>query len=211
VAVDPVDAVRGLDIRNHLLGGKAVFDLGRFFAPAVIALLEKFMASPQGVYLRNEYAFIEDYKKGWDSAPFKPTHLTVDSVVVQSGHVLLVQRDARPGEGLWALPGGFVGQEEKLLDGAIRSLKDKTKIKVPTPVLYGSVKAQAEIDAPVRSDRGRTVTHAFYIELRGENELPKVKEGMNTRQCYWCPLAKLNPEVMFDDHYFIIQKMIGVL
>lgn len=211
VTVEPLEGANGLVIRNHLLGGGNVSGVKGQLGKEVATILEKFMSSKDGQYLKDEHNFIETYKRGWENAPFKPTHLTVDAVVIQSGHVLLVQRDARPGEGLWALPGGFIGQEEKLLDGAIRSLKEKTKIKVPTPVLYGSVKDQAVFDAPFRSDRGRTVTHAFHIELRGESELPKVKEGTNTRQCYWCPLAKLNPEIMFDDHYFIIQKMIGIL
>jgi hypothetical protein len=30
-------------------------------------------------------------------------------------------------------------------------------------------------DDPFRSARGRTITHAFHIELRGEDELPKIK------------------------------------
>jgi bifunctional NMN adenylyltransferase/nudix hydrolase len=80
---------------------------------------------------------IEKYKESWKAAPFPPTFVTVDAVVVQSGHVLLVKRKAMPGAGLWALPGGFLNQEETLLDGAIRELKEETKIKVPVPVLKG--------------------------------------------------------------------------
>ena len=66
--------------------------------------------------------------------------MTVDAVVVQSGHILLVKRGDMPGKGLWALPGGFLNQEETMLDGAIRELKEETKIKVPVPVLKGSIK-----------------------------------------------------------------------
>jgi bifunctional NMN adenylyltransferase/nudix hydrolase len=112
---------------------------------------------------------------------------------------------------LYALPGGFIGHEELLSDSIIRKLKEETQIKVPVPVLLGSIKNQVVFDAPFRSDRGRTITHAFYIELRNEKTLPKIKHGGEAENCIWMPLGKLNSMEMFEDHYFIIQKMVGVI
>ena len=44
-----------------------------------------------------------------------------------------------PRKGLWALPGGFVNA---LLTRLFRELVEETGLKVPVPVLRGSVKAQ---------------------------------------------------------------------
>jgi bifunctional NMN adenylyltransferase/nudix hydrolase len=55
--------------------------------------------------LKAEAEFIAGYRKAW-SAPYPVTFVTVDAVVVHSGHLLLVRRRSEPGRGLWALPGG---------------------------------------------------------------------------------------------------------
>lgn len=165
----------------------------------------------RGEYLQlcNEQQFISKYKKAWDAAPYPPTFITVDAVVIQSGHVLLVERRAEPGKGLLALPGGFVDQHERLVDACLRELKEETKLKVPAPVLKGSIKESQVFDDPHRSMRGRTITHAFYIELEPNSELPKVKGGDDASKAFWLPLSDLNPEHLFEDHYFIIQKLLG--
>ncbi len=160
--------------------------------------------------IKGEQAFVTRYKSAWDSAPYAPTFVTVDAVVVQSGHVLMVERKARPGKGLLALPGGFIDHSEKLVDGCLRELREETRLKVPAPVLKGSIKSQQVFDDPYRSARGRTITHAFYIELAPNKALPKVKGGDDAKHALWVPLADLDPTQIFEDHYFIIQEMTGM-
>lgn len=154
--------------------------------------------------LQDEYRYVLDYKKKWKYSPFPPTFVTVDAVVVQSGHVLLVKRKSFPGKGLWALPGGFLNQEEKIEDGMIRELREETRIKVPAPVLRGNIKAREVFDDPNRSSRGRTITHAFLIHLPPDLELPKVKGSDDAEKAKWVPLAAVRRDQMFEDHYDII-------
>lgn len=203
--------ITGTELRAHMFKGGAVADISKYLPEPLVSSLTQFMASDDGQNLQQEHHFIELYKKGWENVPFAPTHVTVDAVVIQSGHVLLVKRGAQPGKGLLALPGGFIHQEETLLNAMVRKLKDETQIKVPVPVLLGSVKDSCVFDAPFRSARGRTITHAFHIELRGENELPKIKGSSDSSNCFWLPLAQLDSTQMFEDHYFIIQQMLGTL
>ncbi|WP_221800872.1 bifunctional nicotinamide-nucleotide adenylyltransferase/Nudix hydroxylase [Oceanobacter mangrovi] len=158
-----------------------------------------------------EIAFVNRYRKAWQAAPYAPTFVTVDAVLVQSGHILLVERKASPGKGLWALPGGFVDQQERLLDACLRELREETRLKVPAPVLKGSIRRQSVYDDPFRSSRGRTITHAFYIELEPSNSLPKVRGSDDAKQARWVPLGDIQPQDLFEDHYFIIQDMIGVI
>lgn len=159
--------------------------------------------------LVEEIAFVNKYRAAWDAAPYAPIFVTVDAVVVQSGHLLLIERRAYPGKGLWALPGGFVDPHERLKDACLRELREETRLKVPLPVLAGSIQRQRVYDDPYRSARGRTITHAFYIELKASASLPKVKGGDDARLARWVPLAEIEPGRLFEDHYFIIQDLLG--
>ncbi|MEJ2406783.1 MAG: bifunctional nicotinamide-nucleotide adenylyltransferase/Nudix hydroxylase, partial [Candidatus Thiodiazotropha sp.] len=120
--------------------------------------LQRFVASETYRRIREEQAFIADYRAGWANAPYEPTFVTVDAVVVQSGHVLLVTRKAFPGKGQLALPGGFIQSDERLAHAMLRELREETRLKVPAPVLMGSVRHQQVFDSPNRSTRGRTIT-----------------------------------------------------
>lgn len=161
--------------------------------------------------LHEEAGFIDKYKKQWEAAPYPPTFMTADALVVQSGHILLVERRSMPGRGLWALPGGFVDPKETLLDACVRELREETRLKVPEPVLRGSRHSQHTFDDPYRSARGRTITQAFYFQLKSDaTGLPKVKGGDDAAQAFWLPLAELDSKKMFEDHYAIIMKMVGL-
>lgn len=171
--------------------------------------LNEFLTSDEYKALHDEHVFISKFKEKWSHSPHPATYVTVDAVVVQSGHVLLVERCSYPGKGLWALPGGFVGHDEKLLDACIRELRQETRLKVPEAVLRGAIKKSEVFDEPNRSTRGRTITHAFYFMLQPAEQLPLVKGGNKINKAFWMPLAKLKSNKMFEDHYHIIKSMVG--
>lgn len=171
--------------------------------------MSSFRRSEAYVATREEFEFIERYRTPYKALPYPPVFVTVDAVVVQSGHVLLVERRARPGKGLMALPGGFIGADEKIEDAVIRELREETRLKVPDPVLRGSLIESRVFDDPHRSARGRTITHAFYFRLKDAIELPKVKGGDDAKSAQWYPIGELQRELFFEDHYSIITKMIG--
>lgn len=144
--------------------------------------------------------------------PYPPTFATVDAVVVQSGHVLLVKRKAEPGIGLWALPGGFLNPNETLLNGAIRELKEETKIKVPERLLkkMGENAPHKTFDDPHRSTRGRTLTTAFFFDLGDDNKLPKVVGSDDAEKAVWVPFDKVNRQEMFEDHFAICDYFLNI-
>ena len=157
----------------------------------------------------NEREYIENYKKPYAAFPYKPYFITTDALVICSGHILLVTRRSYPGKGLLALPGGFLNQDEFIIDGTIRELREETKIKVPAPVLKGNITKTQVFDHPKRSARGRVVTHCSLIELP-PGELPKVKGSDDASKAQWVPLSKLESSKMFEDHYQIISVMLGI-
>lgn len=210
VSVPNVDGINATDIRNCLFGNCDFAALDNIPDTARDAMNKVIVAGGKigGFWdtLFNEYHMIKKYKEAWKAAPFPPTFMTVDAVVVQSGHILLVKRGDMPGKGLWALPGGFLNQEETMLDGAIRELKEETKIKLPVPVLKGSIKESKTFDAPNRSARGRTITQAFYIDLGFDEKLPKVKGSDDAEKAFWVPLNEVvaQRDKFFEDHFHII-------
>src|SRR5207237_5286194 len=136
------------------------------FVPETVAkYLDVFKETEFFPTLKNEFEYLQKYRADtrFVGVPFEPVFLTTDAVVVQSGHVLVVRRRVHPGKGLLALPGGFLKADATLEDSAIRELKSETQIRVPVPVLKGSIKASHVFDHPERSQRGRTVTFAYYI------------------------------------------------
>jgi len=212
VEVADVGGINATDIRKTILTPMDYTDfeeLGYVMPEESLSLVAGILGKPELQVVRAEYAMVKKYKKSWESAPFPPTFMTVDAVVVQSGHILLVKRGDMPGKGLWALPGGFLNQDETMLDGAIRELKEETKIKVPVPVLKGSIKGSKTFDAPNRSSRGRTITQAFFIDL-GVGELPKVKGSDDAEKAFWVPFKDVKQEKMFEDHFHIIDNFINI-
>ena len=212
VEVADVGGINATDIRKALFEGDLtdVYDWRSFMPKEAKAVIKPIVNSTKDFeVLVQEYNMVKKYKEAWKAAPFPPTFMTVDAVVVQSGHILLVKRGDMPGKGLWALPGGFLNQDETMLDGAIRELKEETKIKVPVPVLKGSIKESKTFDAPNRSSRGRTITQAFYINL-GFGDLPKVKGSDDAEKAFWVPFNKVKQEKMFEDHFAIIDYFLNI-
>lgn len=179
--------------------------------PPVFDFIRAFRKTEAYAQTLDEFRHIETYRAAWAHAPYPPTFVTVDAVVAHSGHVLLVKRKAQPGRGLWALPGGFVGQHETLRDAALRELREETRLKIPAPALRGSLRGEKVFDHPDRSQRGRTITHAFYFEFPG-GDLPPVRGGDDAARARWVPVSEIQAmrASLFEDHFFILEHFLGV-
>jgi bifunctional NMN adenylyltransferase/nudix hydrolase len=160
--------------------------------------------------LCQEWRFIQDYKAMWAAAPYPVTFVTTDAVVVKSGHVLMVRRKANPGKGLLALPGGFLQQNCKIVDSALKELKEETRIRVPREELMKHLHDEKVFDHPNRSLRGRTITHAFYFELP-PGELPYVKGDDDAEHAMWIPITELysRDDEIYEDHLHIVNYFYG--
>ncbi len=217
VDVKHTETLSATELRRYLFSaghidfhGSLLMLRGNVPAP-VFEMLEAFRKnSPAYDQLVAEYRFIDQYKAAWKDAPYPPTFVTTDAVVVHSGHVLLVRRRAEPGKGLWALPGGFVSQDEGLLESCLRELREETRLKIPVPVLKGSLKGQHVFDHPERSQRGRTITHAYHFDFPA-GELPEVRGGDDADKARWIPVSEaleMGP-TLYEDHLHILEFFLG--
>lgn len=157
--------------------------------------------------LKVEHQQLKAYKQLWVTAPFPPTFVTTDAVVMQSGHILLIRRKDAPGKGLWALPGGFLGETETVFDSCIRELREETGIKVPEIILRKAKAGYQYFDDPARSLRGRTITHAFFFKLDDAQELPHIRGNDDADKAQWFSLAEIEnmSTRIFEDHFDIIE------
>lgn len=216
VEADQVERFNATEFRAAYYENK---DLSKCVAEGQIAqsthrFLAKFKQTPEFANVAVEYDVVQQDKKKWASAPYPVTFVTTDAVVVSSGHVLMVQRKFHPGKGLLALPGGFLDIEQTLLESMLRELKEETRLKVPLPVLRGSVVDSKVFDKVDRSLRGRTITHAYYLELAPDPNspgLPLVKGGDDAKKAQWISLADIDDlkSQIFEDHYDIIRHFIS--
>ncbi len=126
--------------------------------------------------------------------------LTTDAVVFgydpEDGiSILLVQRKYDPFKGQWALPGGFVKENESLEAAVERELKEETGVSVDfLEQLY-------TFGLPERDPRGRIVSVAYYGMVRKSDfHLYAATDAQDAQWFSWNEL----PELGFD-HIDIIE------
>jgi len=181
-----------------------------YVSSGVVDYLESFKLTQSFKNLKEEYDYVRKYQASWNGAPFPPTFVTVNCVVIKSGHVLAVRRKVSPGRHLIALPGGFLNHSETILDGALRELKEETGIKLPKEELGKAITEAKVFDYPERSIQERTITHAFLIDL-GDGHLPLVKGSDDADKAWWMSFRDFNTREneFFEDHFYITSHFIN--
>ncbi|MCL2644279.1 MAG: bifunctional nicotinamide-nucleotide adenylyltransferase/Nudix hydroxylase [Betaproteobacteria bacterium] len=175
--------------------------------PSAVALyLEYWRTQPAFAAMREEHETIEADKQQWGLGPF----VTLDAVVTVAGYVLLVRRKNPPGKGLWAIPGGFLEGRERLLQGAIRELKEETRLAIAETELAQACRKVAVCDHPSRSQRGRVITHAHWFDLPLPT-IPIVAGADDAAEACWFPITDLPgmETELFEDHFMILDRFLG--
>ncbi len=136
--------------------------------------------------------------------PHARPSVTVDNIVIGSDgqnppSVLLIKRGRQgtPFYGCWALPGGFVDENEDLEVAARRELREETHIEVAGPIYQIGA-----FGTPGRDPRGHVISIAYlsYVPLS-----TPFHADDDAKEAKWWPLNAL-PELAFD-HAKIIQEV----
>jgi len=112
----------------------------------------------------------------------------------ESLQVLLIRRKYPPFQGMWAIPGGFVGIAESLDDAARRELEEETGVRdVYLEQLY-------TFGRPDRDPRGRVITVAYFALVPAAAILPR--PGDDAAEARWWSTHVLPP--LAADHADIL-------
>ncbi|NQT49825.1 NUDIX hydrolase [Candidatus Kuenenbacteria bacterium] len=99
--------------------------------------------------------------------------------------VLLVERRYAPGIGQWAIPGGFVREDESLEEAALRELNEETGLSRSSYLeqlyTFGEVK---------RDPRGRVISTAYMV-LVSEPEKIRLKASDDAINAKWFAISGL--------------------
>ncbi|MES2811150.1 MAG: NUDIX hydrolase [Bacteroidota bacterium] len=121
--------------------------------------------------------------------------VTVDIILVKKDTLLLIKRLKDPYKDCWALPGGFVDENEDLLDAAKRELMEETNVSVDKLEQIGA------FGKPFRDPRSHTVSVAYFGRV-GEDTIAVAAD--DAKEARWFPINDL-PELAFD-HKEIIEE-----
>lgn len=194
---------------------------------ATLAFMEEFRETEHFERLMKDYAAELRYHAEWGH--MEP-HLTADAVVIQSGHVLIIERGGEYGYGMRAMPGGFLEKKRKetLLQASYRECFEETSLFIETDIdhfgsgydikvdgiskaryqrLLPHLRGRELFDDPNRSRRGAIVTQAHIYKLP-DGPLPRVIAADDAKDAYWLPISEIKTDEFFEDHAAIIEKMI---
>jgi 8-oxo-dGTP diphosphatase len=123
--------------------------------------------------------------------------VTVDNVIVRTldseKELLLIKRKNNPFKDFWALPGGFVDENEDLEDAARRELQEETNINVSEIHQVGAY------GKPGRDPRSHVVSIAYFAEVANNLE---AKAQDDAKEVNWFNIKKL-PNLAFDHENII--------
>lgn len=126
--------------------------------------------------------------------------LTVDAALVTREllpRVLLIRRKHDPFAGSWALPGGFVEENERLADAARREVREETGVEV------AELEPLYTAGDPGRDPRGWTVSVVYLARVDFDAVRPVAADDAG--EVGWFPLDAL-PALAFD-HAMILERV----
>ncbi|GAB1823422.1 NUDIX hydrolase [Herbidospora sp. RD11066] len=143
----------------------------------------------------------EEWLKAYGPRAYYDAAVTVDLVIFtirnEELHVMLIERGQPPYEGMWALPGGFVLEEEDLPEAAARELSEETGLD---HVWHEQLKT---FGRPGRDPRTRVFTVAYLAFLP---QLPEPVAGSDAAKAAWTPLAATEGMKLAFDHADILAE-----
>jgi 8-oxo-dGTP diphosphatase len=119
---------------------------------------------------------------------FRNPSASVTVCILRDGKVFLTKRAFPPGEGLWAIPGGYIEFEEDFLTAGVREMKEETGLDV-------KITAIINIESSFISPKWHLLNICLLAEVLG-GELTGCAEF---EAFYWHVLSDPLPEMAFPE------------
>lgn len=149
--------------------------------------------------MSRNYTYVEGAEFPWQYR-YEHMAVTTDCVIFTYDDwklkVLLVQRGGDPYKGDWALPGGFLRNDETAHEGALRELREETGLEASAIVELGVF---SKVD---RDPRERVITIAWYALVKPAD----VTGGDDAEQAAWFSIDEL-PDLAFDHKEILAAAM----
>lgn len=153
---------------------------------------------------RTEQEYLKHYNIHDYELPLVSVDVAIFTLLENKLHILLVERADFPHKGRWALPGGFIKQDQDkdLHTTALRTLNQKTGVKTP------HLEQVATIGNAKRDPRGWSVT-ALYMALI--SYAPTAAFIASVQDARWWPLDAALKQPLAFDHKELINQARGRL
>lgn len=126
---------------------------------------------------------------GANSRPLVAVDVVIFGLRDNDLQVLLVRRRRSPQQGMWAIPGGAIGQDEALEAAALRTLEEETGLAdVYLEQLY-------TFGEPDRDPRERVITVAYFAAVPATSIVPRAAD--EAERVRWWSIYNL-PQLAFD-------------
>jgi 8-oxo-dGTP diphosphatase len=126
--------------------------------------------------------------------------VAVDLVVRRNGEVLFIKRKYPPFQGMLALPGGFVEEDEAVETAAIRELEEETGLIVSVQHL----RLIGVFSAPRRDPRQRVISIAYACDV---SDFATARAGDDAAEALWLPVEKAIEMGLAFDHPRILSHI----
>jgi bifunctional NMN adenylyltransferase/nudix hydrolase len=175
--------------------------------------LKKFYNTDIFYKLKKEHSHVTFYCSGFG---YPTIYVTADCLVKYRNKFLFIKRKSDYGNGLIAIPGGFVDQNETVLQSAIRELKEETKISVSVEDLAAYSKKVFLADYPSRDLRARIISQVILFDIPpydvdGKNINISVQANDDAQDVLWLTVGNFyekKQSEFFADHFHVINQII---
>ena len=149
--------------------------------------------------LRDKNGLTEaEYLKAYNPGDWKKPSLTADICIVAQkdgeNRILLIRRGNHPCLGMWALPGGFSEEGERIEETAARELLEETGISMSADDLT----LVGIYSKPGRDPRGWTVSAAYLAVVDPEKVKPIAADDADA--VGWFTIIRKEDAILLKDH-----------
>jgi bifunctional NMN adenylyltransferase/nudix hydrolase len=204
---------------------------------ATLKFFRAFRETPEYAYLKNQREAELIYRARWGTGPFQtvdPVIVSGDhvllverggtegtgSVGLPGGFLNLLERllDGACREGIEETALFIRLEDRERFMAYLKALKANPDLPTPDFVKEAQAKLRAclrgrgeRFDDPRRSRRGHLITEAFLFVLPTDGHgLPPVLGCDDASRAFWMPISEVRPDNTFEDHAFIIDKMLSL-